>query len=475
EKAVERLIEDIRELCEDFNDEKLSLETYQRRNRNLFTAIETARLAKMELVTSTTLQSSKMGQKLDAFLGLPPADTAAWEKRIGGALDNFRSLVASIPPDEVIVPTGNEVFDAAEVKAAERSRQAVQARLKELNTALDVKPMSSTRGVETVTIWKDKARTKRVQVPKLDVENLVEDFEASLCVQMKYSAPLVSQYVGPDITWCLDTKARYNEAAKGLIVKYRRLCLEYNSGIHAQEDYLERLAELMEAEKRAYGAREEMSQRLNERREVMREQLQELLGRDESPFEKEMREMQERKRGETKKKLNAKRKPSVVGQLSNKHREEMAAWDQFVESCGEVRIERPANAIEVWVDDARTKKIIASELDTDVIAESVKTRLSMHISFFDFGPEVGWAQDKGLDYGRSSQLLIVKSKKLCMDYNASLITQETYSRRSRQIDASIEKAAQVRSEMVEFYVELKDEMRKKLDFELKRQGGPARR
>lgn len=42
-----------------------------------------------------------------------------------------------------------------------------------------------------------------------------------------------------------------------------------------------------------------------------------------------------------------------------------------------------------------------------------------------------------------AQLVIVKSKRLCMDYNAGLLSQGSYLRASRQIDAAFARADQI--------------------------------
>lgn len=470
DEQVQRLIDEIRALCKEFNHGELSLEAYQQRMRGIFASVETARLARMELMVHNAIEANKAGSRLDEQLGLPPADNAAFEARIGAALDSFRALVESIPPDEVSVPRDNEIFDGSETETLERSRRAVSERLSELDRSLTAKPIRRASEVETVTIWADKARTRQITVPKLDVEGLVEDFQESLCVQMKYSAPLISQYVGPDIRWALDTKAKYDEAAKQLIVKYKRLCLEYNGGILSREGYTERLLELMEAERRAFAAREAMAQRLSERADAMRAELQKRLGAPASGLESGLRALRDKKRADAAKRREEKAPDSAVESLSQKHREQMAAWDEFVVCVGQVAIQPPSDPIEVWVDDARTRQVKVPRLDTDLIAESVKTRITLHISFFDFGPECAWAQDKGLEYGHAAQELIVKSKQLCMDYNAGLVSQETFERRSRQIDASVEKAAEVRDEMAEMLGELKGAARDKLDRQLELQG-----
>jgi hypothetical protein len=467
DEQVEKLIETIRELCEEFNEGQVSLESYQARIRRIFSSIESARLCRMELMVSNVLAANKASAKLDRLLGIPAADNAAFEQRIKAQMDSFRELVNSIPPDQMPEPAENEVFDGAQFDEIEVNQQAAAERLREMDVALTARPIRSTDGRTLIKIWKDRALTISIVVPELDVEELVDDFEESLCVQMKFSAPLVCQCIGPDIHWTLESRARYDEAAQQLIVKYRKLCLEYNGGLVSQEDYFDRLVELSEAEQRAFAAREEMADRLNERAAAMAKEMDKQLGSEPTAEMKALRGGMDSKRGKLKKIMSEQDQTSVVDDLSKAHREEMAAWDAFVASVGEVRVNSDPDTVSVFVDDKRDRKIDAPKLDVDMIAKSVKTRLCLHFNFFNFGPECAWAQTKGIEYGNAAQMLIVKSKQLCMDYNAGLVTQESYLRRSRRIDASIEQAGKVREGLVEFYIALKGEARNKLDRRLR--------
>ncbi len=461
EKA-QKLIEQIRDLCDEFNDGKLTLETYQRRVRRIFNGIEAARICSMELAVHTSLAAKKASDKLDEAIDLPPLGNAEYEQQVTAALDAFRTLAETIRPHDMKLPSENEVFDATEVSEMDRTKSAVQSRMAELDAALEVKPIKSRGDRKLINIWKDKARTSQIAVPMLDVEGLVQEFEQSLCVQMKYSPPLVSVYVGKDINWTLQAKAKYDDAAQVLILKYRKLCLEYNSSVISQEDYFDRLTELMEAERRAFAAREEMTNRLNERKAALEAVLDEKLG-GRSSLVDDLKGGLDKKRKSTNELQKGKRPASTVEELSEKHRADMKAWDAFVESVGEFQVDPTTDTIKVRVDDTSERMVTVPRLDTDVIAASVKTRLSLHISFFNLGPECTWAREKGLDYGHAAQLVIIKSKRLCMDYNAGLVSQASYVYTSREIDASIEKAAAVRQGMIEFYVALKGSARTRAD------------
>lgn len=454
DQKAQQLIAQIRDLCAEFNKGELSLETYQRRIRRIFNGIEAARICSMELAVQLSLEANKANRRLDEALGLAALDDSEYEKRITEAMDAFRTLAETIRPDDMPPPAAGEAFDASDVGAYDSGQSAVQARMSDFDAALRPVTIRSKSDRQLINIWKDKARTVQVAVPMLDVEGLVQEFEHSLCVQMTYSLPLVSIYVGKDVQWTMQAKAKYDEAAQILIIKYRKLCLEYNSSLISQEEYFERLTELMEAERRAFAAREEMTKRLNESKAAMEAELDKRVGGP-TPLMKDLLEEMDEKRRAIDQIEEGRRPPSVVKQLSEGHRADMQAWDAFVASVGEFHVAPASNTVEVYLDDSRERKVRVPRLDTDIIAASVKTRLSLQISFFNLGPECTWAKQKGLDYGHAAQLVIIKCKRLCMDYNAGLISQETYLRNSRQIDASIDKAAEVRRGLIDFYTALK--------------------
>ncbi|MEZ5962250.1 MAG: hypothetical protein R3F56_00260 [Planctomycetota bacterium] len=451
DKKAQQLIDRIRDLCTEFNKGELSLETYQRRVRQLFNGIEAARLCSMEIAVQTTLEANQASRRLDEALGLAALDDAEFERRVTQAMASFRGLAEEIAPNDA---TAGERSETLGVGTDATGKAAVSARMADLDAALRPVEIRSRGERKLIEIWKDKSRTTRIAVPMLDVEGLVQELEQGLCLQMRCSLPLVSVCVGSDLRWTMQAKARYDEAAQVLIVKYRKLCLEYNSCLLSQEEYFERLVELMEIERRAFATREELHRRLDESKAAMAAELDKEVG-SLAPIEGELgAELDEKRRAVEE--IEAGRQPdSVVAQLSAGHRADMRAWDTFVASVGEFHAGSTADTIEVYVDDERDRKIVVPRLDTDIIAVSVRTRLGLHICFFSFGPEFAWTRQKGLDYGHAAQLVIIKSKRLCMDYNAGLLSQESYLRRSRQIDAALDKAAEVRQGLMDFYAALR--------------------
>ncbi len=453
DQKAQQLIEQIRDLCKEFNAGQLSVETYQRRIRQIFNAIEAARMCAMELAVQLSLEANKAHARLDEALGLPALD-AQYEKLVGKALDDFKALANDIQPQDMPAPTDAEGTEPPAIGEPARGKSALQARMADLDAALRPPVIRSKGDRKLINIWKDRSRTVRVAVPMLDVEGLVQEFEHGLCLNLKASLLLVSVCLGRDIHWTVQTRAKYDEAAQILIVKYRKLCLEYNGNLICQEEYFERLAELIEAERRAFAAREELHRQLDESKAAMQADLEKRLGAP-NALASELQEEMEKKRRAIESIEEGRRPASVIQKLSEGHRADMQAFDTFVASAGEFRAPPPSDTIDVWVDDRRERKVNVPRLDTDVIAATVTTRLSLHICFFNLGPECAWAKTKGLEYGHAAQIVILKCKRLCMDYNAGLISQETYLRESRRIDASIDKAAEMRKGMLDFYAALK--------------------
>lgn len=469
------LIEKIHDLCDEFNEGDMSLETYQRRMREIYASVDQAHTAKLEVRAGVALQAAEAGAKLDAALGLPERDIDGFKSAIDDALAAFRGDVESVPqkpaPADGIAP----LVDTSAAKTSEISKQAVAQRLAEFERGVK-RGSSVPSDVELVEIWADRAHTRRIAVPKLDVERLTTGFEESLCVKLSYSTPVYGLCIGPDVTWTLDRSVEYTQAAQLLVVKYRRLCLEYNSGLVSQDEYADRLLELFEAERRAFSVREEMARRMDEKAGALRSEMQRLIGSEPTETESALDKLRREKGQAARRQLDERQRPAVLEEWSREHRTDMEAWSQFTEGVEAVHVQPPADAITVWVDDAQTRKVEVPRLDTDLIADNVVTRLSLQICFFDFGPECSWAQRTGERYGEVAQLLVLKSKQLCADYNAGLVSQEGYQRRREAIDAAVERAATVRERMVDFVHAFKQTARDKLEWylDVERQRGEPR-
>ena len=93
----------------------------------------------------------------------------------------------------------------------------------------------------------------------------------------------------------------------------------------------------------------------------------------------------------------------------------------------------------------------------------------------NFGPEFSWATQKGVEYDHFAQQVIGKSKRLCMDYNAGLLSPESYLRASRQIDAAVDRAAEVRQGMMEFNAALEGAVFARADRIFERERNQKRR
>lgn len=458
EQKAQTLIRRIETLCLQFNAGELSLETYHRRMRRIFDAVARGRLCRMELLVSAALDSADAGAKLDRALGLPQQEHTAHKRALEATLVDFRELVQSVHQE--INPSESR---NAQAGAIEQTHLAVERNLSALDRSLTNEEVRKLDASDKITIWADRARTQRVVVPRLDVGHLAEEFEDSLGLRLQCSGPLFSATIASDTVATLRRKAEYDQAATLLIVKYRSLCMDYNAGILSQEAYSDRLLELFEAEQRAFDARGHFLDQLDEQMDATRANLDELLGRGNSGRVAEMRSRQAEMKGAARDRLRDARSESLVEQMSQTHRDQMDAWSAFHGAVQNLAVDPPRDAIEVWVDDERTRRVQVPRLDTDLLAQHVETRLTLHISFMFVGPEAEWARQRGLEYGAAAQELILKSKQLCMDYNADLVPQESFAHRRAAIDASLDMAARLQERAIEFTRQLKSSARDRLD------------
>ncbi len=487
-EKMEELIEKIRDLCEEFNDGDLSLETYRRRLRAIYESLEMARRLKVELMASLTMESQEAFVKMDEVLGIPPRSLDEVKANVDEAIAIFRGDVDALPyegppPESVERDTGDALSAQAEwERELEKTRQSMNQCFLDFKRSVDAPEREeSPVSAERITIWKDKARTERITVYKLDVKNIVDDVQKSLTLQYKYSNCLFSVCLGPRTTWALKQSARYDQAAQMLILKYKRLCLEYNSCIISQEEYLERLGELHEAEERAFFARERFAESLHNRMVELFAKMDEMIeeeGGMAKPGEADALEALARmKSKEWERSKKTKAGPSLVDRMSQQHLESMSAseMEQFEKSVDEVDVTPSGEQIEVWVDDAQTRKATVYKIDTDLFAQNVETRLSLHVTWFDFGPEMTWAKKRGIDYTEVCQLLIVKFKQLCMEFNSQLVSLESFDRRRNEIDEAVEKASMVRERMVGFIQKMKEgafqELERQMELLKERKGG----
>ena len=133
------------------------------------------------------------------------------------------------------------------------------------------------------------------------------------------------------------------------------------------------------------------------------------------------------------------------------------------QSVGKVGVKPRGDTVQVWEDEKHSRKITVPKLDPELLAKSLKQRLSLHLTYYSFGPEITWARKTGIQYDEAAQLLVVKYKQLCVDYNAGLVSQESYHQRRREIDAAAERASKVREEMFQFMRRLSREAFADLD------------
>lgn len=456
DRKARELIEKLEALCEEFNDGKLSLESYRRRLRAICAAEEKARQYRYEMMLNIRLQSLNARAAMDRAFGKPVDDLDEMKAAAEKALAVFIHDVESVPyrgelPGFVSTRI-NLSTDAAADAALEqrRSRKAATAGLADFSRSVDRSGRSIERGDDTITIWKDRARTVRITVPRLQLDDLLDDVTTSLTLRPRFSIFAV----GPRMTWAQNETAEFNQAAQMLIVRYRQLCLEYNAGLVSQEEYNDRLQELFEAEDRARNAHGRMLDLLREDTLESLSQMDEELGGGGSDRGSASRDELEKLAGDRAGRWNkeqsekATKRPSLVDRVSREHREQMALASvaRFEEGVERMKGGKGDDTIEVLVNDRSTEKTTVSKLDAEILVQNVSTRLALHIYFFNFGPEIAWAKEKGIAYESAAQQLIIRYRQLCVEFNAGLVSLEAFDRRRRAIDAAIEKAAAVRTE-----------------------------
>jgi hypothetical protein len=182
-------------------------------------------------------------------------------------------------------------------------------------------------------------------------------------------------------------------------------------------------------------------------------------------MEREMQDMGELMASKKKSADQEKSAPSLVKKLTSSSKQESVEKKvaEFGQSVERVRVAPPIQMIEVWQDDARTRKVQVAKLDPDVIAQNVKRKLSLFIPFYYFGAEMSWARETGLKYDHTTQILIVKYKQLCVDFNSGLLSLEAYGRRRQEIDEATDRAIKFREEMLRMHQRLARAAFKELD------------
>ena len=466
EKAKE-LVAQLKQLCIEFNRGKMSLESYRRRLREIYGAEEKARQARDQLMLLTRRRANAAMAEMDKVLGLPAIEVTRSKQSVEAELVEFMKGVDSVPyrgtppKPEASVEPAEANAKALWQQALQQNKVAVESSLKEFDEGLAKRPAKRRGKVEMMVIDKYRRRGEKIRVPKLDCEHLVQDVERS----MRFRPRFFIWGLGQGKTWTLTKAHQYGETAQLLILKYKQLCVQYNSGHMSQEEYLDRLRELYEAEDRARRAREQMfllmCQQADEGFADLDRQLKKLgvTSKQEEGTIKDLdAEMRDMRRGAMKKakgKTKAKT-PSLVTQMTVASRQNLAAASvaDFRESVRKVKCEPKPNMIWVWKDDAKTDKVYVAKLDTDAIAKNEQKKLTLFLSYCSFGPEMTWAKKVGHHYKRSAQMLIVKYKQLCVDFNAGLISLETYDRRRREIEAATEKASRTREQMFQMHRKL---------------------
>ena len=462
EKAKE-LIAQLKQLCLEFNRGKMSLESYRRRLRGIYAAEEKARQVRDQLMLLTRRRANAAMAEMDKILGLPPLEIARSKQSVEAELVQFMQGVdkveCRVTPPKAQDPADTQAANAKALwqQALQQDRAAVDSSLREFDARLAKRPAKGK--VEMMVIDKYRTGREKIRVPKLRYEHLVQDVDESL----RFRPRFFIWGLGQGKTWTLKQSHQYDEAAQLLILKYKQLCIQYNGGHMSHEEYLDRLRELHEAEDRARQAREQMfllmCQQADEGFADLDQQLKKLgvTSKQEAgaiqDMEAEMRNMRE---GALKKAEGKKGEPSLVTQMTVASRQNMVAANvaDLQESVTAMKVEPTPDKIWVWKDDAKTDKVYVAKLDPDAIAQNEEKKLTLFLSYYSFGPETTWAKKVGHHYKRSAQMLIVKYKQLCLDFNAGLVSLEAYGRRRREIEDAVDKANRTREQMFQMHRKL---------------------
>lgn len=475
---AEKLIDQVKKLCREFNSGSLTLEAYNSRMRKINAAEEQAREFRARLLLVTKLRAEAAMEELDKWSGLPTGEVQESKQAVEAELARFQKGVEDVPYEGMLPRMPTTPTPEPEDKKffltriIEEHKNGIVSILTGFKKGVD-KIRARLKGrTDMMRIPRYRGGGKTVLVARLRCKGLLDEVDESLRFRPKF----YMWGLGRGATFVLKESNRYDEAAQRLIIKYRQLCNEYNSGQLSQEEYLDRVQELYEAEEKARQARHQMFDYVRRQAEASHAELDREVAKAGAPMgegmegamaemEADMQEMGEAVASKKEKANLEKPAPSLVKKLTLASRRESVEKivAEFGESVQRVRVAPPIHMIEVWQDDARTRKVQVARFDPDVIAQNVKRKLTLFLSYYNFGPEMTWAKETGLQYDHTTQMLIVKYKQLCVEFNAGLLSLEAYERRRKEIDEATERAASFREEMLRMHQRLARAAFKELD------------
>ena len=475
---AEKLIYQVKRLCREFNSGSLTLEAYNTKMREINAAEEQGREFHARLVLVTKLRAQTAMEELDEHSGLPTGEIQESKQAVEAELARFQNGIEDIPYNGMLPrlpatpapePKGKKFLL---IRIIEEHKNGIVSLLNGFKQRV-VKLNARLKGrTDMMRIPRYRRGGKTILVAKLRCQGLLDMVDESL----RFRPNFLSMGYGSKASVVLKESNRYDEAAQLLIVKYRLLCNEYNSGQLSQEEYLNRVQELYDAEEKARQARHQMFAYVRRQAEASHAELDQRIAATKEPMGAELQGAMADMEGElqdmgdlmaSKKKSADLKKPapSLVKRLTLASRQESVEKKvaEFGQSVQRIRVAPPIDMIEVWQDDAKTRKVQVGKLDPDVIAQNVKSKLSLFIPFYYFGAQMSWARETGLKYDHTIQMLIVKYKQLCVDFNSGLLSLEAYGRRRQEIDEAIERAIKFREEMNRMHQRLAKASFKELD------------
>ena len=478
DEEAKKLIGQVKELCGKFNSGSMTLEAYNSKMREINAAEEQAREFHERLILVTKLRADAAMAELDKFAGLPAdeiresrqaaeAELARFQK--GTEAVPYTGMLPRLPPTVEPEPESKKFFLLEIIDQHKNGIVSVLSGFKKRLAKIKARIKGRT---DMMRIPRYREGNEEILVARLQCRGLLDEVDESL----RFRPRFYMWGLGKGANVVLKESNQYDEAAQLLIIKYRQLCNEYNSGRLSQEAYLDRLQELYQAEEKAREARHEMFALVRRLAEQSHAELNQEIAASGSPMNTEMEgamaamedDMLEMGENIASKKTNGKLEkpaPSLVREmtLASRRKSVEDKVTEFGESVQRVRVAPPIEMIEVWQDDARTRKVQVARLDPDALAQNVKRKLTLFVSYYNFGPEMTWAKKTGLQYDHTTQMLIIKYKQLCVDFNAGLLSLETHDRRRREIDEATERAVRFREEMLRMHQRLARAAFKELD------------
>lgn len=117
---------------------------------------------------------------------------------------------------------------------------------------------------------------------------------------------------------------------------------------------------------------------------------------------------------------------------------------------GLMAIDNADAAVKVYLDESRTKYVMAEELDCKIYEGETGMTIGFKASvlFFNIGPEFKFGGYKKTEWDRAVQGIIARYKELCARFNSGAMTMKEYKERLEQIDGISKEALELQEKMI---------------------------